>query len=244
MNAGTNRPPRCLITYGDSSFDVAVVYRHVGQLTIHVDPDQSVSAVAPADQPWERIHARLKARASWVQRQIRYFEQFKPSPTPRRYVSGETILYLGRQYRLRVTKSTKASARLIGQYLEVGLPVKSRDQVRALVQAWYRKRAQKVLEERLVKGYEKTGTLGLSAPILRLRQMRTRWGSCTASGTILLNPDLVMLPPQCIEYVLIHELCHRKVLRHNRKFYALLARYLPDWEARKARLDSFVIDVA
>jgi predicted metal-dependent hydrolase len=241
MTITTLRPARHSIKYGNSQFDVTITYRDLDRLTIHVHPDQTITAVAPTAHPWDRVRARLEARAGWIARQLRHFEQFKPSPVPRRYVSGETVLYLGRQYRLRVREGDKPVVRLIGQYLLVELSDATPDKVKELVQGWYRSRANEVLRARLAKCREQTASLGLNPPELRLRRMRTRWGSCTTAGVVSLNPDLVMVPSQCVDYVIIHELCHRKVLRHDPRFYRLLERYLPDWKARKARLDQFVL---
>lgn len=241
MSTPTARPSKFSVSYGQSRFDVKISYRDLDRLTVNVHPDQTVTAVAPSGQPWDRIQARLEARAGWIAKQVRHFEQFKPSPVPRRYVSGESVLYLGKQYRLRVRKADKDTVRLIGPYLLVQTRDTEAAKVKSLVQAWYRGRANEVLRVRLNRCLERTSSLGLAEPQLCLRRMRTRWGSCTASGTVALHPDLVMVPSQCIDYVIVHELCHRKVLRHDQRFYRLLDRYQPDWKARKARLDQFVL---
>jgi len=68
--------------------------------------------------------------------------------------------------------------------------------------------------------------------------MRTQWGSCSPKGDVLLNPYLVKAPKACIEYVVAHELCHLREHNHSERFYRLLSRVLPDWEARKAELDN------
>ena len=238
----TEHRPRLLsLTYGAARFDVQLSYRDGDRLTIHVHPDQRVTVTAPAEQPWERIRARLKVRAAWIAKQTRYFERFRPPPAPRRYVSGETLLYLGRQYRLRVRKADKPQVRLVGQFLRVDLPNPSANVTKLYVQRWDRARAHEALQHRLGKCMVVTSSLGLQPPELRLRRMKTRWGSCTTAGVVVLHPDLVMVPGQCIDYVIVHELCHRKVLRHDSRFFRLLTRYLPDWKSRKSRLDSFVI---
>lgn len=236
----TSRPGAMEVRYGDKRIMVKVVYRDSDSLTVHVDPDGTVTALAPMDQPVERVAQRLQRRASWIFKQIRFFEQFLPAPVPRRYVSGETLCYMGRQYRLLIKKSSQPSTRLLGQYLVVQTPVCSdTNTVRAMVNGWYRQRAQDVLPKRMAEAVALTRTLNLAEPVLRLRSMKKRWSSCTPKGLIILNPQLVIVPRPCIDYVLVHELCHRKVLQHNAAFYRLLGRYLPDWEKRKARLDRY-----
>lgn len=244
MSVGHSRHTSCQVIHGKAQYEVELCFRDGDRLTIHVHPDQRVTAFAPSDQPLDRVLGRIQARAGWIAAKVRHFEQFKPLPVPRRFVSGETLLYLGRQYRLRVRTAERDHARMKGQFLcvEAGNPSDT-PRIKRLVQAWFRHRAEAVLTERVLRNVERTQSLRLPAPIVRLRRMATRWGSCTAGGTILLHPDLIMVPSQCIDYVITHELCHRKVLGHDRRFYALLDRYMPDWQRRKTRLEQFNIPV-
>jgi len=79
--------------------------------------------------------------------------------------------------------------------------------------------------------------LRLPFPELKIRKMRTRWGSCTRRGVITLNLELVRMPPACIDYVISHELCHLVEFNHSARFYQLQERFVPDWQVRKRELD-------
>src|SRR5262249_5874219 len=152
-------------------------------------------------------------------------------------------LYLGRQYRLKVQEGSPESVKLVGRFLRIQATQREEgERVRALLDDWYRTHAKRVFMHRLEGCLESTRSLGLAtAPHLVIRKMAKRWGSCTRAGNILLNLDLVKVPVHCIDYVIIHELCHLKVHNHGKEFYRLLARCLPDWVARKRRLECVVL---
>jgi predicted metal-dependent hydrolase len=230
------------IHYGKDSFDVTVMFVSSDRLTISVHPDMTVTAAAPRGREFEAISNRIRARAAWIVRQRVRFERLRPLPTPRRYVSGETCLYLGRQYRLKVVAAIQNEVKLQGGYICVSTPSPSSQAVvRQLLRKWYRARAEIVLPQRLAACFGASRTLGVELPALSLRQMRTRWGSCSRAKHILLNPDLIKVPQYCIDYVIFHELCHLKVMRHDRVFYKTLGRYMPDWAHWKERLERFVL---
>ncbi len=243
MSKEANHPTRELeIEYGRHRIPISVTFRQRDRLSISVHPDQRVTAVAPIDRPMEHVIRRLQARAGWILRQCREFEKYVPHPAARRYVSGETHLYLGRQYRLRIRPAPVENVAMKGGLIvvETARPGDSHH-VRERLGGWYRSHAAEVLERRFSACMDKMRSAGLPKLTPVLRRMKRRWGSCTKSGHVLLNPDLVKVPVQCVDYVIVHELCHLRVLRHDKHFYRLLGRYLPDWERRKHRLDEFVL---
>lgn len=210
-------------------------------LSVSVEPDLSVSVVAPEKAEMERVDERVLARVGWIVRQQRRFERYHPLPVPRRYVGGETHLYLGRQYRLRVRRGAEA-VKLSGGFLWVTTPRRaSRRRIEALVKAWYRHRAEQVVPRRLDAVLRQAPWLGRPEPRVRLREMSRRWGSCGAKGTVSMNVELIKAPVSCLDYVLVHELCHRIELNHSRRFYRLLRRAMPGWERARERLNSLLI---
>ena len=222
-------------------FDLSIKDRK--RLSISVHPDLSVTVVAPEDRPLQQVLDRIRARAAWIQKQRRFFHQFHPIAPPKRYVSGETHRYLGRQYRLKVRKAGEEDVKLIGKFLIAKLPdSKDQQKVKRLVCGWYRDHARTLFEKKVDSILKSSRSLKVGKPKVQLRRMRTRWGSCTRNGTILLNPELVKTPIHCVEYVILHELCHLKIHNHGKQFYRLLGRHMPDWEKRKARLDGIPVE--
>lgn len=208
-------------------------------LSISVLPNQSVEATAPRNASLLRIEEKLEKRLEWILRQLAFFEALRPAIPPRKYVTGETHYYLGRQHRLKICRGDKPAVRLRGKALLVTIKAQGDpDLVRKLVETWYRERAINYFERKFRELSETLPGAPCSAQ-LRVRRMKLRWGSCTSSGTITLNTDLIKAPSHCIEYVIVHELCHLIHPHHGAAFQRLLQRLLPDWERRKHRLERF-----
>jgi predicted metal-dependent hydrolase len=229
-----------LLHYGGQRIPFRIEYRPRKHLAISVLPDLRVEVVAPSGTSLDAIFPRVEKRAGWIARQLRFFEQFQPTRPGPSFVSGETHLYLGRQYRLKVTEGTPESVKLVGRYfrVEVGT-LNDTGRVWELLDGWYREHARRVFDLRLAGCMESTTPLRLAEPPrIVVRRMAKRWGSCTTTGSVILNLDLVKAPVHCIDYVIVHELCHLKVHNHGKAFYRLLSRCLPDWEGRKQRLEA------
>jgi len=230
------------LTYGKRQLVVDVVTGDRKRLSVTVHPDLRITAKVPAGYELEVIRQRLEKRASWIARQLDFFERFQPLPTERKFVSGETHYYLGRQYRLRIRPGEIARVRLIGRFFEMELPdPNKREKARALMLNWYLAHAKNLLSRRLAQYLPTFVRMGASEPEVRYRRMKKRWGSCSGNGVIMLSTELVKAPIHCIDYVIIHELCHLLYPHHDKKFYHLLGRILPDWEKRKERLEKVVI---
>lgn len=205
-----------------------------------VRPGGQVEVRVPRDASDDWIDDLIKRRRRWILRQQVYFEQFRPREPERRYVNGETVRYLGRQYTLRIRKHGQGGASLKGRHLEVCVqPEDGLDQVRDAVQAWYRSRAEEVIARRAESCLPLMRAHGIEAPRIRLLRMSRRWGSCTGKGHVLLNPYLVIAPTDCVDYVLVHELCHVRHPRHDEAFYRLLTTVMPDWPRRRQRLEQY-----
>ena len=231
-----------IVEYAGERIPVALDFGDRQRLSISVHPDGSVTALAPAGRSVEKVLSHIERRRAWIARQRRYFEVFHPLPQAKRFVSGETHLYLGRQYRLRVHRARDVGVKLVGRFLNVFVPEpEAPRRVRTALDAWYRAHADAIFRDRMDRCLKSAPSLGGLAPTLRIRCMTRRWGSCSRKGTITLSIELIRTPLHCIEYVIMHELCHLRVHDHSPAFFRLLSRCMPDWEQRKARLDAVVL---
>lgn len=225
------------IAYGRETiaFDVLHCKRKTMEIAVH--PDKSVVVKAPLGSDSTEIVRRVQRRAGWIRRQILYFEQFEPKTPPRRHVSGESHLYLGRKYRLKIRKSQTSQVLLKSGYFHIQAPTLSPGHVQKLLEAWYFKKASTCFQDVFHQCWEKFKNNAVARPGLKIRKMKARWGSLSTNGRLTLNLDLIKAPKECIEYVVIHELCHLSHRQHDSDFYKLLDRCLPDWVQRKHKLE-------
>lgn len=232
---------RMAIRYGRTTIEFCLRYSARKTLAIDVHPDTSVVVTAPRGAEDVAVEQKINKRAAWIVEQRRFFENYLPKMPPRRYVSGESHRYLGRQYRLRVHEGDSDAVKLARGHINVYLAAAAKkERIKSLVIGWFRQRAQAVFRDLFEEAAEKAGRHGIEAETFEIRRMRNRWGSCTEEGRILLNPDLIVAPKECIEYVIVHELCHRKEHNHGPRFYRLLDASMPDWERRRTRLNECV----
>lgn len=227
------------IRYGALSIAFTVTRRKRETLEIAVEPDTRVSVVAPIGASEDAIRAKVKKRASWVVQQQKYFAQFSPRGVERRYISGETHLYLGRQYRLKIAKATTSCVKIMRGYIVVETTTPNDvSEIERLLNAWYKDKALAKFSERLnicLQRFSRPNRVEPSGISIRL--MEKRWGTMSPQKRLTLNRRLIQASVASIDYVITHELCHLLVPNHKPAFYRLLQRVMGDWDMRKQRLE-------
>jgi predicted metal-dependent hydrolase len=231
--------PALTFAYGSKTVACRLIRRERRTLQISVNPDMSVEVVAPKAATEAAIRKRLNRRAPWILRQIEFFRQFHPRTPERRYEPGETHLYLGRRYRLKIVRSQEPCVKLISGRIVVAISnPHDRGSVRRMVEDWQQSQARRWFEQRIGLCIRRFKNGQAVAPkSLIVRHLTQRWGSMSPSGRLVLNRLLVQAAPHEIDYVITHELCHRIHHHHGPKFFDLLDRMMPDWPARKASLE-------
>jgi len=231
---------RLTLRYGARTvdYDVQESARLTAKLSIQVEPGGTLTVEVPAGTPESKIRAAVQKRARWIMDHIDRFEEYRRHALARDYSSGETHFYLGRRYKLKIITEPRAkrSLRLIAGRLEVIAPEGDGTDVRLALQRWYRVRALAYFTSRITRLAAELPWVD-AAPPIKLLTMRRYWGSCSPKGAVTLNPALIKAPAHCVEYVLLHELCHLAEHNHSPRFYRLLDRHMPDWRSAKSELD-------
>lgn len=228
--------------YGDREFRYHLCYvaEHTkATIRVHVHPNGMVQVDAPESAQLPAIKSAVQRRARWILKHLDDIAERNRDVRSRQWVSGESILYLGRRCVLKVIQDTdqqRVTCKLISGQLRVQGKDLSPELVQKAVGQWYRDRALDVFQRRLGLMIESLPWTN-AAPPWRIIKMQTQWGSCSPAGVVLLNLNLIKAPTRAIDYVLLHELCHLVEHNHGPRFYGLLDRFMPDWRSVKKQLD-------
>ena len=233
-------PQERTILYAGAPLRYLLEQKSVKNLNLRIRRDGSVFVSAHPAISIERIDAFVAGKGGYIRSaQKRFQEMAQYAPKPKQYVSGETFYLLGRGVRLSVEKNVRDTIWNDGVYLH--LQTKDPDDFskkQRLVTAYLDEQCHAVFSEILSEIYPIFQKYGIPMPALRIRNMETRWGSCLAQkGIITLNKRLLKAPRHCIEYVVMHELCHFLYPDHSKRFYTFLTTLMPDWRERKSILD-------
>lgn len=223
--------------YGSYSYNYELIHQDRKTLSLTVRPDLGLVVKCPLHVQEDRVNLFLKRKWMWLNKQIRFFEKFKKTFYKREYVSGESFLYLGRQYQLIVKRSKRDEVSLLKGKLMVftNNVVSDGKYNKKLIEDWYGKRATAIFQDRFDEVFKKFDYP--KKPELVVRKMSKRWGSFLGDKKIILNPKLIQASKDCIDYVMTHELCHVKQKGHDKRFFRFLKSKMPDWERRKDQLE-------
>jgi predicted metal-dependent hydrolase len=226
------------IQFGSKQIDFDLQYSNRKSLGITVTPELNVLVKAPTDTSLEKVKEKLRKKGPWIIRQQSFFLSFHPKTPARKFKGGETHLYLGRQYRLKIKNAKEETVKLKGKFIEVTTSKNSR--VKQLVSDWYLENANTkfpIIAKPLIDKFKR---YKVEPSSIVLRDMPTRWGSCTPKGKIILNPELIKAPKGCIEYVIVHELCHLIHHDHTQRFMDLQTKEMKGWEKWKTKLEKLL----
>ena len=225
----------------DLTYTVCRSVRRKRTVALLVQPEGEVRVIAPARMSLRLIEILIQQKAGWIRQRLDKLRQRPPRRHLHDFVGGAEVPYLGKAYKLRVTrhKEQRAGCHLGQDEIEINVPDASfsptalKEEVRLELMLWYKKQARREFQERLIVWSER---LGVKSGRLIVTSPLRRWGSCNIKGEIRINYRLIMASPELIDYVLAHELCHIRHKNHARSFWRCLEGVIPDYKNRRQQL--------
>ena len=218
--------------------------KQVKNLNLRIRKDGRVFVSADKNVSVEEIDNFVCSKATYILKTIGEFAQMaRYKQQPKMYVSGETFYIQGRAVRLKVSCDVKDSITCDGMYIYLNVKdANDFEKKRRMVNRFLDSQCKIIFGEVMDELYPLFKKYGIEKSTLRIRDMETRWGSCLAKkGIVTLNKRLLEAPRNCIEYVVMHELCHFMHPNHSKYFYAFLSMLMPDWKERKQFLDKTAV---
>ena len=191
-----------------------------------------VQVIVPQNLPQKEIDDLLKQKSDWIRQKV-IIQQSVPVSKPKEFVSGESFTYLGRNYRLKVLMGDLQPVKLKQGYLQVTVPVEQKsDQalIRKLLQDWYLDRASEKLEQKTVKYAQQ---IGVQPSKIRVREYKSRWGSCSVRGEVSYNWRIIISPNPVVDYVVVHELCHLIHHNHSKQYWNKVRSIVPHYQSKR-----------
>lgn len=216
---------------------VEVRRKPIKNLNLSVNPPNGrVKVSAPMHMELETIRAFVASKLSWIRRQQQKIQN-QPREAPREFVQGENHSVYGKRHQLKIIESNQKSRveidhNILTMYVRPG---QTRDKREELLNAWYRSQLKQDIPP-LICQYEALMNVAVSE--FGVKCMKTRWGTCnTVTRRIWFNLELAKKPPECLEYIVVHEMVHLLERSHNHRFKSLMELYLPKWKHYKDELN-------
>ncbi len=210
--------------------DYRVVYSHRRTLSLSVERDASVVVRAPEGMPEETIRRAVETKKLWLFQKTRHVQKYPAHRRRKELVSGESIPYLGRNYRLEVTEQPSDGIQFHSHFI---ISHQSRPRAAQLFRLWYLARAKERIPTRT--NYF-ASAMGVTFKKVLISDLKVRWSSCTPNNNLNFNSRILKAPSFVIDYLIVHELAHLVEANHTPRFWNIVSVQVPRWEQAKTWL--------
>ena len=228
--------------YKEENIDVKVVYRKRKNISIRIIPKNTIEIISPRSVSISFLKKVLEEKSSWIMKTLDKFENVDESFKDRKYVDGEIFYYLGEEYELKIIEDKNIQNKN-NNYCYIDIKEKNLiittnnnevEYIKNELKKWYKIESEKIVIKRLeVLKKEKPMMNKLTPNIVKIKEQKKRWGSCTSKKTIYINSKISMLKLDVIDYILVHEFSHLVHMNHSKDFYDLVKEILPDFRERE-----------
>ena len=219
--------------YGSRIITFNLIYRKRKTMSIEVETTGEVTVIAPVGTSTDDIVEKVKSRAGWIVSKQYESKFINDTKIKREAVSGESYMYLGRNYSLdiRVDENIdNISVKLFQGKFVVNTYIKDEDLIKKAMEKWYREKTLAKVKER-VSYY--SSYFNNEVTTVKVKEQKKRWASCTSKNELLFNWRCVMAPVFVLDYIVVHEMCHMEYKNHSKDFWNRVYAVMPDYEVRK-----------
>lgn len=216
--------------YARQTIEFQVVFRKRKTMAIQIQPPDKVIVISPKGVKEDEIIRLVKGKSKWISRKLIQVKEMESQKTNRKYVNGETFIYMGRNYSLEIVYDREyriPQAKMFRGKLYVYTDSFDPLLIKLALEKWYKEKAlQKVLKR--VSYYQKY--FDLAPNKVMIKDQKKRWGSCSSQRNLYFNWKCIMAPSFVLDYLVVHEMCHMVHMNHSADFWNLVKSILPDYE--------------
>lgn len=225
------------------SLNYKIIFSNRRSISIILHPVKGITVRAPYRTSLKTIEKFVFQKAGWIQKTLDKYKSAKNLNEDKRFANGEKTILMGREYELKVTPYVQDHITLNDNIIEIGISNENDPHlIRSKLNRWYMNKAREIIPGRIIEIINKYDEYAFVPTAIRIRKMKSRWGSCNSKGRVTINSELVKVNAALIDYVIIHELCHLKFHNHGSEFYRMLQSLVPDYKALRKELRAYHLE--
>lgn len=218
----------------------SITYSKRKTLSLNVNKNLNVIVKAPTFVNQEFIHNFVLSKSSWISKKLEYFNNLKLEKERQKEINNNKVYWLGNFYDIKIYSENLDKVTLYNNFINVYTDTIDNElHVKHLIDNWHWTESTKIFKEISEKYFKNFAQYKLKNPIIVTASMKGKWGQCDSHGVIKLNKELTKSPIECVEYVIVHELCHLLVKNHGKNFYELMNIHYPNWRNARKSLRKF-----
>lgn len=209
---------------------ISLKYCRRKTIGIYVSAEKGVEVRVPHFVSRQEAMSFVESKKPWIHKQLQNIAE-RPARYEPAYQWGEAFYFLGEKQRFHYRELDDVDVVLSGNHKD------DDDRIERKVQSWFREQALQLFSERHDYWREQMASMNLPESTIQIRSMKRRWGTCRVNGKVIINTHLARYPINCVDVVIVHELCHLLEFNHSRRFYNLMDLAMPGWKDHDAMLN-------
>lgn len=210
-----------------------IIHKKRKSLGIYIDVYGNIELRVPPNTSDETVDELVRKKWNWIISRSDEMKDRTKGFKEKEYVNGETFLFLGDHYPIQLNEEPflkRPQITFDGRILHIQTPSKDEEILKKAMTRFYKQQCKRIVEKR-IRHYQ--SNFKMKPKSIRIASNKKQWGSCSSLRELTFNWKLAMAPMEVLDYVVVHEMCHMVHMNHDRSFWRLVGKYVPDYEARQ-----------